>query len=116
MDSIFSECRYYTVWVANNQGADRTARTRMLICDFVVEYGIRQVFSRRSSIYFVFEIESVSICLGWLTFKTIPESFCADFSIESDPTACTTLPTSFKTKLLPSLILQVNRLGGVITY
>ena len=32
----FSKYRYYTIYVANNKGADQIARMRRLICTFVV--------------------------------------------------------------------------------
>ena len=46
----YNKYRYYTVWAANNKGADQTARIRRLICVFVVRIWNKQVFSITSSI------------------------------------------------------------------
>ena len=46
----FSKYRYYTNWVANNKGADQTARMRRLSCTFVVRIWLKQVFLWHGSI------------------------------------------------------------------
>ena len=40
---------HYTIYVANNKGADLTARMRRLICTFVVRIWLKQAFSWRGS-------------------------------------------------------------------
>ena len=47
----FSKYRYYTIQVANNKGADQTARMRRLVCAFVVHIWHKQIFSWRGSYY-----------------------------------------------------------------
>ena len=48
-NSGFSKYRYYIICVANNKGADQTARMRRLICTFVVRIWLKQVFSWHGS-------------------------------------------------------------------
>ena len=53
----FSKYRYYTIYIANNIGADQTARMCRLICSFVVRIWPKQVFSWCGSNNFYFQIQ-----------------------------------------------------------